>query len=65
MAKQQPIEWANHDFLRGLAVRALLLTLFGTAWAGAPAGTMSMTPVATALAFSMVGWDTVALGWGW
>lgn len=50
MATQQRIEWANRDFLRGLAVGALVLTLFWTAWAGAPAGILGVTPVATALA---------------
>jgi hypothetical protein len=45
MATQQRIEWANRDCPRGRAVGALVLTLFGTAWAGAPASILSTTPV--------------------
>jgi hypothetical protein len=61
MAKRQRILWANPDFLRGLAVGALVLTLLGTAWAAAPASILSTTPVATALTFCLVGVIAVGL----
>jgi hypothetical protein len=66
MAKQRQIEWANRNSLRGVAVDALGFPLFGAAWSGAPAGTLSTAPVATALpAFSVVGLVAAGRGWGW
>ena len=51
MAERMRIEWTNRNFMRGLAIGALVLTLFGTGWAAAPAGILSATPVERALAF--------------
>jgi hypothetical protein len=65
MAKQRHIEWVTHTCLSGLAVDALGFALYDAAWAGASAGTLSTTPVATAPAVSVVGLDALGRGWGW
>jgi hypothetical protein len=66
MAKQRHNEWVTHNCLRGVAVGALVFTLFDAAWAGAPAGTLTTTPVATALpTVSAGGLVAVGRGWGW
>jgi hypothetical protein len=65
MAKQRHLEWINHTSLCGLAVDALVFTLFGAAWTGATAGTLSTTPVATTLTIvSVVGLAAVGRSWG-
>jgi hypothetical protein len=60
MDKQQRIEWTSRAFLRGLAIGALVLTLFGAAWAVAPAGAVGSTPLTHALAYAAIG--LVAIG---
>jgi hypothetical protein len=51
----------SRAFVRGLAGGALVMTLFGTAWAAAPAGILTTTSLATGLAFTIVGIVAVVL----
>jgi hypothetical protein len=61
MVNRQQIEWRNRNFLRGLAIGALVLTFFGAGWAIAPALLLTTSSGATALALIVVALITVAL----
>lgn len=61
MAKQVPFKRTNRNFLRGLAIGALVLTFFGAGWAVAPALLLTTSSLATAFALIVVGLITIAL----
>jgi hypothetical protein len=61
VAEQGKIEWRNRNFLRGLAIGALVLTFFGAGWAVAPAVLLTTSSGATAFALVVVALGAIAL----
>jgi hypothetical protein len=58
---QPKIAWRNRNFLRGLAIGALVLTFFGAGWAVAPALLLATSALATTLSLIVVGLITIAV----